>query len=238
MANIMTNIDRFFNTLDRNLDKPIRTHLKNVYSSLAIALLAAACGAYIHVFTDILKGNILTSLGSIGLLLLLYATPDNGHNEKLRFGYFLGFGALTGLGTGPLLDMAIHINPAIILNAFLGTCVIFACFTVAALYAPNRKYLYLGGVLMSAISTMFWMTLFNLFLGSRFLYQINLYVGLIVMCLFVLYDTQLIIDRRSQGDTDYIWHSVDLFIDFIDIFRRLLIILAQKENNSNKKRRD
>jgi len=232
----MGNIDRFFDTLDRKLDKPIRSHLTNVYSSLAIALLAAACGAYVHVFTDILKGNLLTSLGSIALLLLLYATPSNG-NEKLRFGYFIGFGALTGLGTGPLLDMAMAINPAIIMTAFLGTCVIFACFTVAALYAPNRKFLYLGGILMSALSTMFWMAILNLFLGSQFLFQINLYVGLIVMCFFVLYDTQLIIEKRNQGDTDYIWHSVDLFIDFIDIFRRLLIILAQKENN-NKKRRD
>jgi FtsH-binding integral membrane protein len=38
---------------------------------------------------------------------------------------------------------------------------------------------------------------------------------------------------------DPIRHSVDLFIDFVDIFRRLLIILAMKDaNRDNKKRRD
>lgn len=48
------------------------------------------------------------------------------------------------------------------------------------------------------------------------------------MCAFVLYDTQLIMEKRRNGDKDFIAHSVDLFIDFIGIFRRLLIILAQK----------
>lgn len=45
---------------------------------------------------------------------------------------------------------------------------------------------------------------------------------------FVLYDTQLIMEKRRAGDKDFIAHSVDLFVDFIGIFRRLLIILAQK----------
>ena len=225
----MRHIDGFFNTLDQKLEKSTKNHLKNVYSCLALGLLAATAGAYVHVFTDLLKGNFLTALGSLGMMLLLWSTPDNGSNEKLRLGYFLGFGALTGLGTGPILDYAISVDPAIIMSAFMGTCVIFGCFTLAALYAPDRKFLYLGGILMSVLSTMFWMALFNIFLGSRMLFQLNLYVGLIVMCLFVLYDTQVIIEKRRMGDTDYIWHSVDLFVDFMAIFRRLLIILAQKE---------
>ena len=49
-----------------------------------------------------------------------------------------------------------------------------------------------------------------------------------MFCGFVLFDTQLIIERFNNGDNDYIWHSVDLFIDFIAIFKRLLIILASK----------
>lgn len=41
--------------LNEYSDKPIRNHLKNVYSTLALALLAAAVGSYIHVATDLLK---------------------------------------------------------------------------------------------------------------------------------------------------------------------------------------
>lgn len=234
---LLKNIEGFFSTLDHKLEKPVKNHLKNVYSSLAIGLLAAAAGAYVHVFTDILKGNILASFGAIILLLCLYATPDNGSsNEKLRLGYFLGFAGLTGLGTGPLVEMAISLNPGIIVSAFMGTCIIFGCFTLASLYAPDRKFLYLGGTLMSLLSLMFWMAIVNMFIGSRLVFQMNLYAGLALMCGFVLYDTQLIIEKCRRGDKDYIWHSVDLFIDFVDIFRRLLVILMQKE--SNKKRKD
>ena len=42
--------------------------------------------------------------------------------------------------------MALYIEPSIIVTAFTATCAIFACFTLAALYAPDRKYLYLGGL--------------------------------------------------------------------------------------------
>ena len=55
-----------------------------------------------------------------------------------------------------------------------------------------------------------------------------MYLGLLIFCGFVLFDTQMIIERKERGDDDYIWHSVDLFIDFMAIFKRLLIILAKK----------
>lgn len=61
-----------------------------------------------------------------------------------------------------------------------------------------------------------------------FFFQSYLYLGLALMSGFVLYDTQLIMEKRRAGDKDFIAHSVDLFVDFIGIFRRLLIILAQK----------
>lgn len=70
------------------------------------------------------------------------------------------------------------------------------------------------------------------------IFQAYLYIGFAVMCGFVLFDTQLIIEKRRRSDKDYVWHSVDLFIDFINIFRYLLIILAQKEDNQSKKRKN
>ena len=34
--------------------------------------------------------------------------------------------------------------------------------------------------------------------------QVRLYLGLAVMCGFVLYDTQLIVEKRRRGEEDYI----------------------------------
>lgn len=57
-----------------------------------------------------------------------------------------------------------------------------------------------------------------------------MYLGLVLMCGFILYDTQAIIEKRRAGNKDFIGHSLDLFIDFIGVLRRLLVILTQKVN--------
>jgi len=230
------NIDAFaaFFKFDR-LEKPIRVHLKNVYSCLAIAMLSAAVGGYVHLFTRMFEGGILSCLASIGLLILLALTPNTKENQIKRLGMLTGFAFFTGISLGPLMDMVIEIDASIIPSAFLGTTVIFVCFSLSALLSDQRQWLYLGGVLFSGLSTLFMLSLFNLFLGSQLIYEINLYLGLLIMCGFVLYDTQLIVEKRRNGDDDFIWHCIDLFLDFIHIFRKLMIILSNKEEKKNKR---
>ena len=43
-----------------------------------------------------------------------------------------------------------------------------------------------------------------------------------------MFDTQVIIRKARNGDKDFIAHSLDLFIDFVQIFRKVLILLMQK----------
>jgi hypothetical protein len=59
----------------------------------------------------------------------LYSTPDTGKNRANRLGMLMGFAFLTGLGLGPLLDMAVRINPTIVPSALLLTTAVFASFT-------------------------------------------------------------------------------------------------------------
>jgi FtsH-binding integral membrane protein len=230
------NIDSFFNSLNRKIEPHIRSHLKDVYSSMAIALLSAAVGGYVHLFTDILRGGFLSALVAIGFVIALYSTPDNGKNRTTRLWYLIGFAFASGLGLGPLMDYVIMVDPSIIPTAFLSTCVIFGCFSLSAMLSDHRKWLYLGGTLMSFLSLLMFMSIINLFIGSKLLFQIHLYLGFFVVCGFIMYDTTLIIEKRRLGDTDYIAHSVLLFIDFLDIFRYLLIILTQKEESKRKKK--
>ena len=113
-------IDGFFNTFNTKFDAPIRSHLKSVYACLAMTIMSATAGAYTHLFTNLLRGGgILYALLSMGLVMGLLATPDNGKNRSTRIGLLLAFAFFSGLGTGPLLDMALRINPSIIPNAFM-----------------------------------------------------------------------------------------------------------------------
>ena len=59
-------------------------------------------------------------------------------------------------------------------------------------------------------------------------FQAYLWLSLAVFCGFVMWDTQVIMEKRRRGDGDFIGHSLDLFIDFVQIFRKVLIILMQK----------
>lgn len=78
----------------------------------------------------------------------------------------------------------------------------------------------------------------GLFARSHFMYTTIIWGGLAVNCGFVLYDTQLIAERKRRGDNDYVWHTVDLFIDFVNIFRYILILLKDKSENDRRRRRD
>ncbi|XP_065052179.1 probable Bax inhibitor 1 [Rhopilema esculentum] len=218
------------------LDQQTRSHLKNVYAALTLSTFLAAGGAGVHIFTDVLKGGFLSGIVGIGLMLALAFTSNEPKNQMKRMGYLGGFAFCTGLGLGPLMDAVIEIDRSIIPTAFLATCLIFACFSLSALWAKERSYLYLGGTLLSALSVMLLLGIANIFLGSHLIYKIQLYGGLILFCAFILYDTQLIIQKRKNGDNDFIWHSVDLFLDFINIFRRLMVILA--DNKESKKRKN
>lgn len=232
-------VDSFFNTFNTKFDAPVRTHLKNVYASLTMSVLAASVGAYVHLFTDLLQGGgIMFSLLGLGLALGLFMTPDNGKNRGMRMGMLLGFAFLTGLGLGPLLQMAIMMNPSLVPSAMMLTSVIFAGFTGAALFAPDGKYLYLGGTLLSGLNTLLIFGFLNIFFQSQLLFQAHLYIGLFVFCGFIVFDTQVIIRKARNGDRDFIAHSLDLFIDFVQIFRKVLILLMQKDerDNKNKKR--
>uniref|UniRef100_A0A8B9QJJ5 Transmembrane BAX inhibitor motif containing 6 n=1 Tax=Apteryx owenii TaxID=8824 RepID=A0A8B9QJJ5_APTOW len=174
--------------------------------------------------------SLLTGFGALGLMVWLTATPHSKETEQKRLGMLAGFAFLTGINLGPLLEMCISINPSIIPTAFLGTATIFACFSLSALYARRRSFLYLGGFLLSGLTLMLLSSLVNAFVGSTWLFTANLYLGLMIMCGFVLFDTQLIIEKAESGDKDYIWHCVDLFLDFVNIFRELLMILGMTEN--------
>ncbi len=81
---------------------------------------------------------------------------------------------MTGLGLGPLMDYVILVDPTIIPTAFLSTCVIFGCFSLSAMLSDHRKWLYLGGTLMSFMSLLILMSIINLFIGSKLLFQVFL----------------------------------------------------------------
>jgi FtsH-binding integral membrane protein len=229
-------LNNFINSFTNRLEPSVRQHLKNVYGAVALSMVSAATGAYIHMFTELFQASLLSTFGALGLLIALGVTPDNGKNQKLRLGYLLGFAFLSGLGLGPLLEIVVSIDPSIIITAFVGAAVVFVSFSISALYAPRGQWLYLGGTLISLSNVAILLLLSNIFLRSVLIYQVQLYLGLFLMCSFIIFDTQLIVEKFHMGNKDFIAHGLDLFIDFFRVFRYLVEILTIKEQNNRKRR--
>ncbi|CAH8823345.1 unnamed protein product [Trichobilharzia szidati] len=217
----------------RDLDKNVQVHLKNVYSTLSVGLILSCVGAYLFQISHFLQSMvtglmILSFIVSLGCSLFIYFTQHSRETLNSRLGAFFLFSFSTGIGFGPLLQIVSIINPDTIPTALLGTALIFVSFTLAALFTRKRYYIYLGAALMSATSMLATFSLMNLFIRSPAIYEAELYIGLAIFCAFVVFDTQLIVEKRRCGDTDFVWHTLDLFIDFVEIFRHLLVILNSK----------
>lgn len=148
-------------------------------------------------------------------------------------------GFLKGLTIAPLVDLTLNVDPAILVTAFLGTATIFACFSAFALVSKRREYFYLGGMLSSAVLGMFVVSLVNMWLRSAAVFTMELYVGLAVFLGYVVLDTQVMLESAIMGNRDYVWHAVELFVDLVAIFVRILVILLRnQQKREEKKKRD
>jgi len=119
----------------------------------------------------------------------------------------------------------------IIVMALGCTFLLFACFSLSALFAERRSMLYVGGFLMTSLSFLVFLGFFNIFFGFQLLTRIQIYFGLFIFCGFVMFDTQLIIEKAEMGNLDFVSHALELFLDLFNIFIRLVMIL-----NSRKKK--
>lgn len=218
-----------------------QNHLFQVYLSLMLCVLAASGGAATTLFLHLdMNLGLIGSFGAMGMLMWINY-DSNKQDIKRRMGLLCVFGFLNGMSLSPLISQAIYIDPALIVTAFLGTVTVFACFTGAAVVAKRRQYLYLGGLLASALSLMCVLSIMNIFFRSVNIYFVNLYGGLLMFSGYVVFDTQVILEKAEMGNRDVVGHAATLFIDFVAIFVRILIILMKNNkgnNDRNKKNRN
>merc|ERR1712159_972232 len=148
----------------KQISKSTQDHLQKVYVTLAGMVAISAVGCYLHVTFHV--GGGWSGLIALGLLMWLSFTDQR--DEQKRLCILAGFCVFEGLSIGPLVDQSLHLDPAIVVTAFMGATGIFACFSAASLFTKQRSMLYLGGTLGSVLGVMMMMSLANIiFFGSR-----------------------------------------------------------------------
>lgn len=223
----------------RQISPVVQSHLKQVYFTLCCALVASAVGSYLHILWNV--GGLLTTFACLGCMAWLLATPP--YEEQKRVGLLMAAAVFEGASIGPLVELAIDIDPSVLISAFVGCAIAFGCFSMAAMVARRREFLYLGALLSSGVSILFWLHFASsLFGGSAAIFKFELYFGLLVFVGYIVFDTQEIIERAHFGDLDYVKHALTLFTDFVAVFVRILIIMLknsmEKNEGKRKKRRN
>ena len=209
------------------------SHLSEVYKLLSCLVFSCAAGVYLNIKYDYGNGGTFF----LGMLLMMYISFSQEKSTG-RLIALLGFGVLQGMSLGKLVELSLLMDPSILVTALLSTFGIFASFSLAALWSDRRQAMYFSGILYSTLHVLCLLSLMAFFgYGSGIIFNVNLYLGLAVMVGFVFVDTQILINRcESNRSLDSYKDALNMFIDAVGIFVRILIILMK--NNSKKKNND
>jgi len=193
-------------------------------SGAAVRIMSANPWAVIGVS---LVGSIATMWGA------METSPER---PLLKHAFWLGFNGFQAATLSPLF----FLSPALLGRAALYTCGVVGSLCYVGATAKNDKYLYMGGPLLAGVTVVALSSLAPLALplGMRGLAvseAISLYGGLAVFSGFVLYDTQKILHNARMAEAgairrDPLRESIGLELDIINIFIRLVQILAKGGN--------
>eukprot|EP00920_Eleutheroschizon_duboscqi_P004244 GHVT01009746.1.p1 GENE.GHVT01009746.1~~GHVT01009746.1.p1 ORF type:complete len:194 (+),score=7.04 GHVT01009746.1:209-790(+) len=160
-------------------------HLTRVYAALSTGVLISICGVYTQLMILPLP-HFLTFIGNVVCAFGVAATSATARREgkiwtSTRAAFCFGFAFLMGMSIADFLNYANDISPAIIPTAACGSFAIFTCMSLAAIFAKQRSYLYIGSLLSGALFYMFIISLANMFFRSIIIDDLLVYAGLFVM---------------------------------------------------------
>lgn len=162
----------------------------------------------------------------IALILSIRITKMQPLTAKLLY---LGYSALTGLS---LSGIFLVYTASSLSFVFLITAVIFGAFAIIGKTTKldlSKWYIYLFVALLAIII----LELVNIFVPS---YGLNIFiciVTILVFCAYVAYDVQFALNNTILSDCENkgIYVAFQLFLDFINLFLKLLRLFGKVRDN-------
>ncbi len=209
----------------------ISTHtvLRNTYFLLSLTLLFSAGIAWFAMAYNLpYPGFLLSLIGVVGLYFLTYALRNSAWGLLAIF-LFTGF---IGYTIGPFLDAFINTyanGKALIATALGGTGIIF--FGLSGYVLVTRKdFNFIGGFLFIGLIVAMVAMLVNFFAHIPAL-QLAISAALVfIFSGLILYDTSRII---NNGERNYIMATIALYLDIVNLFQNLLVLLGSISGNRN-----
>ncbi|CAG5132894.1 unnamed protein product [Candidula unifasciata] len=237
--------------LDRSVAWPkhVRQRIRDTYmyfgGSLAVTALTAVAASRSPAVMNFMMKNSLLSIGAtiaamIGSGMVARSIPYQPGFGAKQMAWLVHAGVL-GAVVAPLTLLG---GPLLVRAAWY-TAGVVGGLSAVAVCAPSEKFLNMGGVLGAGLGVVFVASLGSAFfppstaLGAG-LYSISIYGGLVLFSLFLLYDTQKIIRKAEQYPVyadrpfDPVNESIGVYLDTVNIFIRIAMILAGQGGNRRK----
>lgn len=200
--------------------------LRNTYWLLALSLIPTVLGAWIGVATGITQslsgglGLILFLGGAFGFIFAIEKTK----NSAMGVPVLLAFTFFMGLMLSRLIAMVLGLSNGVqlVMTAFGGTAGVF--FVMASLSSVIKrdlsgmgKWLFVGAMAIMVGG------IINVFVGSTAGMLAISVAAIGVFSAYMLYDLKRIVDG---GETNYISATLALYLDIVNVFQSLLMLLG------------
>ena len=226
---------------EEEIDKEIQQNIRKgfiakVYGILAcqvlLLFLIVLLGFINSTFHELLLTSkfiyILTFILFIMCILIIIFNPSL--LQKVPINYIILF-IFTFSYSWWIALYTINFSPSIVLISIFLTLVTVVTLTIYAQMTKN-DFSVIGGILINSFVLLLSCSLVLIFVDISLFNVIMVFFGLIIFSLYLLFDVQLIIGKGQikYGEDDYIFAALNLYIDIIGIFVRILELVGNNNN--------
>lgn len=217
-------------------DIELSYHISQVYQLITWFIGAFTFGSYVS--TCLLNYSFFVTILSFVVSVGSIAMFANSRTDLSKFSYGMIIAGSVGISSGGLITIVNDVDQTILPLSMLTTLGIFVSMSVVSKYVTNSQMLLLGGFLSSALSGLCVVGIISLFLPIPMIFfDIRVIISFITFCGYVVYDTFKMRQKFQSGVIDYYEHALMLFLDIINIFTDLLIILIRNKDRKDSKRK-
>lgn len=191
--------------------------------------------AYLFVLNNMMPLIMIGGLGGIAMVIYMMCAS---YKTEFQLAIFTAFETMV------VCSGSVMYGEDVVLMAMLSTVGITAALGVYALTTKN-DHSGLMGPLSSGLTCLLIMGIVNIFFRIPFLHTIELYVGTLIFFGYIVFDIQYFLSEKSKlsasvQDQLHIDAALNIYLDVINVFIRMLEIISRMkgEEGKGRKKRD
>lgn len=232
---------------EQNLQLNIETSVRNgfirkVYGILSIQLIITFSFVLLFQLPSIKKlilsniqltGNLLTFSSISFLVLFLILVCFRNLSKSVPYNYIFLLGITLSEALSCSIVSACYSFEIVAISLFLTmistlTITFYACTT-------KNDFSYLRIILLIIVSQLFMVGLISVLFRIKIIYMFYTFLSTIMVGIYLVYDTQLIMGKFGYAYSvdDYIFATLEIYIDIIRLFLLILRIVAQASSKKH-----